>query len=230
MKPTLVDKPNHYPLQELLVKFSSGTPLSPDQLNFIYRHEKALSHYGLDPLLKYYLKPLHRKAHDHHSFLLHEDEITNENAKELKRKLDLLLANKPKRERLQFAMTPKQFLELRNANVQSLILYHGNQFLTGAPFHLGGIPHVVFFRWGNLFGVAKYAVLAEEKALSSNVLIYVENMQDRNLPQCVEEFKRDFQKELQLTHHVTHTHSLEKQLPEENYLNKLSLTPKLKIT
>lgn len=230
MKPTLIDKPNQYPLQELLVKFNSGVPLSADQLNFIYRHEKALSHYGHDQLLNYYLKPLHKKAFEHHSFLLHEDEINNQNAKDLKRRLDLLVANKPARERVQFRITPKQFLELRNAAVQSLILYHGNQFLTGAPFHLGGIPHVVFFRWGNLFGVAKYAVLAEEKSLSGNVLIYIENMQERNVQQCVEDFKKDFNKELRLTHHVTHTHKLEKQLPEENYLHTFSQTPKLKIS
>jgi hypothetical protein len=229
MKPTLIDKPNNYNLQQMLVNFAGGVPLSADQLNFLLRHEKALSHYGLDPLLKYYLKPYYRKYADHHSFLLHQEEITEKSAKELRNRLQLILEGK-KKQRIKLAVTPEQFLQFKNAAVPSLILYHGNQFLTGAPFYLGGIPHVVFFQWGNLFGVAKYIILPDEKALKSNVLIYFEDMYDRNLQQCVDDFKHDLKHELQPHEQPAHTHHLEKQIPHENYQNSMFRTPTLSLS
>ena len=85
MKPTLVDKPNDYALQQLLVNFAGGVPLSADQLNFLSRHEKSLSHYGLDPTLKYYLKPFYKKVEEHHSFLMHRDSMDAAAAKELRK-------------------------------------------------------------------------------------------------------------------------------------------------
>ena len=225
MKPKLVEKPNDYALQQLLVNFASGVPLSADQLNFLNNHEKALS--GLDPVLKYYLQPLHKKAQEHHSFLMHRENFNAEAAKELKRRLQLLLTDKG--QRLKIPMTNKQFMEFKNSALPSLILYHGNQFLTGAPFYLGGIPHVVYFQWGNLFGVAKYVILAEEKALPSNVLIYFEEMHERLLEKCVRDFNKDLRHELQPRHHVAETHHLEKTAPQENYTLSVFNTPKLTI-
>lgn len=229
MKPKLVEKPNSYELQKLLVNFAGGVPLSADQLNFLSRHEKALSAHGLDHVLKYYLKPLHKKSMEHHSFLMHRENMNAESAKELKRRLQLMLTDKG--QRVKFPMTSKQFIEFKNSAYPSLILYHGNQFLTGAPFYLGGIPHVVFFQWGNLFGVAKYVVLAEEKALASNVLIYFEEMHERNLEQCVLDFTKDMRHELKPTHQVAQTHHLEKTAPHENYTPASPFqTPKLSLS
>lgn len=227
MKPTLVHQPNHYRYQELLVNFASGVPLSADQLNFLSNYEKTLSSPTLDPVLKYYLGPFHKKS-EQHSFLMHRENFDATAAKELKRRLELLVDKKGERVKLKF--TPKQFHELKNAAIPSLILYHGNQFLTGAPFYLGGIPHVVFFQWGNLFGVAKYAVLAEEKALKSNVFIYFEDMHDRYLEECVKDFMKDMRHELQLMPQPAHTHHLEKQAPQENYTHSPYQIPRLTLS
>lgn len=228
MKPTLVHKPNHYSYHQLLVNFAGGVPLSADQLNFLSRHEKSLSSTTLDPVLKYYLGPFHRKSSEHHSFLVHRENFDAKASQELKRRLELLV--KPKGARVQLNISPKQFMELKNSAYPSLILYHGNQFLTGAPFYLGGIPHVVFFQWGNLFGVAKYVVLPEEKALKSNVLIYFEDMQERYLEQCVKDVTHELRHELLPAQQPSHTHHLEKQTPQENYTHSPFQTPKLSLS
>lgn len=228
MKPTLVHKPNNYTYQQLLVNFAGGVPLSADQLNFLSRHEKTLSSLAMDPLLNYYLKPFHNKAHADNSFLMHKLNFDAESSKELQRRLGLLLSEK--KSRVQLTISPKQFQELKNSAAPSLILYHGNQFLTGAPFHPGGIPHVVFFQWGNLFGVAKYVVLPEERALKSNVLIYFESMHDRYIEECVKEATKELRHELQPTHQPAHAHQLEKQLPQENYRHSVFQTPRLSLS
>jgi hypothetical protein len=228
MKPTLVHKPNNYAYQQLLVNFAGGVPLSADQLNFLSRHEKTLSHSGMDPALKYYLQPFHKKANDHHSFLMHKENFNAEATKELKKRLALLLPEKKSVVKLQF--TSKQFMEFKNSAVPSLIFYHGNQFLTGAPFHLGGIPHVIYFQWGNLFGVVKYVVLAEEKALNSNVMVYFENMHERLLEECVQNISKELRHELQPVQQPAQTHHLEKQSPQENYTHSPFQTPKLSLS
>lgn len=226
MKPTLVHKPNHYTYHQLLINFAGGVPLSADQLNFLYDHEITLSSLALDPVLKYYLGPLHKKS-EHHTFLMHRENFDAMALKELQRRLSLLL--KEKGSRVQLTFTHKQFQDLRHAAVPSLILYHGNQFLTGAPFFLGGIPHTLFFQWGNLFGVAKYVVLAEEKSLKSNIMVYFEDMHERYLEQCVQEFTKELRNELRHPQ-PAQTHHLEKQMPEENYQHSVFHTPKLTLS
>lgn len=215
MKPKLVLKPNDYTYQQLLVNFAGGMPLSADQLNFLYRHEKTLSSHTMDPLLKYYLKPFYQHANDYHSFLFHKENFDAAAAKELKRRLGLMV--KEKGTRVKLKITPKQFQEFKNAAHPSLIFYHGNQLITGAPFYLGGIPHVVFFQWGNLFGVAKYVVLAEEHALKSNVMIYFEDTHERYLEECVQQFVHEMKNELKPVPQHVHMHQLENQQPHLNY-------------
>ena len=230
MKPKLVHKPNNYTYHKLLVNFAGGVPLTPDQLNFIYRHEKTLSTHGLDPVLKYYLKSFHRKTSEQHSFLMHKENFDAESAKELKKRLNLLLKDKKRGERIHLSISPQQYLQFKNAAHPSLILYHGNHFITGAPFHPGGIPHTIFFQWGNLFGVAKYVVLPEERALKSNVLIYFEDRHERNLNQYVEDIKKEMQHELKASPQHAHTHALEKQTPQQNYRHSPFQTPKLTLS
>ncbi len=227
MKPSLVNQPNNYALKELLVNFAGGVPLSADQLNFLSRHEKILSQHGLDPTLKYYLKPLAKKAAEHHSFLMHREKLDAEGATELRKRLSTVLSEKGQRVKL--PLSHKQFLEFKNAAAPSLIFYHGNHFLTGAPFHPGGIPHILFFQWGNYFGIAKYVMLPEERALHSNVFVYFEDLHDRLLEQCVKEISKELRHEL-LHDAPAHTHHLEKQLPHENYQPSVFHTPRLTLS
>lgn len=194
IKKTLALKPNDYNYQSLMAKFADGAPLSCEQLNFLAWHEKSLSNPHLDPVMKYYLKHYHRQYSEDHSFLLPSEILNKENIARLKQRLQLLLQTTKKHVELKF--TPEQFKHLKTLAYNELILLHGNHFLSGAPFHPGGIPHIIFFQWGNLFGVAKYVVLAEEKALKSNVLIYFEDMGERLLNECVHDYQQTHANEL----------------------------------
>jgi hypothetical protein len=192
VKPTLKNEPSDYALKTLLVNFQDSKPLTPDQLNFLYQYEKALSGPLLDPIIKYYLK--HYFPLSHHSFLLPSEVLNRGSIEQLKRRLNILLKNKGAHVRWRFS--PEQFNKFREIAHRELILFHGNQFLTGAPFHPGGIPYTIYFQWGNLFGVAKYVVLPDERAMKSNVLIYIEDMLEKPLIECIYKYNHDHAEEL----------------------------------
>ena len=225
MKPTLKNQPNSYAYKDLLVNFADGKPISPELANFLLRHEKALSGHLLDPALKYYLKPYHKMHEETHSFLMPTEKLTRENLALLKKRLDIML--QARGAHAQFHMTPEQFTLLKQAGYPELILYHGNQFLTGAPFIPGGIAPILFFQWGNLFGVAKYVIMAEERTLKSNVLIYFEDMQERYLEKCVNDYVQIHQLELK-----DEQQQLLNQLkaPEEQHQQSMYQIPKLTLS
>lgn len=185
-KPSLTLKPNaDYAFEGIKIQFANGAPLTADQYNFLYRHEKALSAHHLDAINAYYLKS--SKQAPESSFLFHGNALNQAGAKQLKMRIQALIAENSNH--LSFQLKPEEFLQFRAATVNELILYHGNQFLTGAPFFPGGIPYTLYFQWGNLFGVAKYQILADEKDIKGNALIYFEDMHDRLLDECVHEYQ-----------------------------------------
>ncbi|HEU5281091.1 MAG TPA: hypothetical protein VFU82_03830 [Gammaproteobacteria bacterium] len=185
-KPSLTLKPHgDYALESIKVKFANGQPLSADQFNFIYRHEKTLSAHHLDAINTYYLKASRQKSES--SFLFHGNALNQAGVKQLQKRIQALIAENS--DHLSFQLKPEVFLQFRAATVNELILYHGNQFLTGAPFFPGGIPYTLYFQWGNLFGVAKYQMLPDEKDIKGNALIYFEDMHDRLLEECVHQYQ-----------------------------------------
>lgn len=191
MRPTLILQPTHTTSTDILKCFLSGKPLSSEQIHFLDWHQKQLSNPAFDPIIKYYLQTSkNQRVYYKSSFLLPHEKIDAHTLQELRKRLNAFLLKDYHHVMVHF--TPKQFLEFKAVGVQELIFWHGNQFLTGAPFFPGGIPPVIFFQWGNLFGVVKYLALVEEKALKANVLIYFEDMQDRNFEQCVLDYKRTF--------------------------------------
>lgn len=204
MRPTQKYHPE-YNFRSLLVKFAHGEPLSCDELNYLNWHEKHLSGPLIDPISKYYLKLYRQKTASHHTFLLPHEIINKDAISKLKKRLHILI--KQKSEKIEFTLTNIQFMQLKTISYGELILYHGNHFLTGAPYHPGGIPHIVYFQWGNLFGVAKYVVMAEEKALKSNILIYVEDMEERYLEQCIKDYDHEHRDEL--TVDIQHQNTME---------------------
>ncbi len=190
MKPTLQHRPNsEYAYEGIRVKFEKGEPLTADQLNFLYNFEKYLSAHHQDSFLKFYLNPYYRHHSAQESFLIHGDTFNLDTIKHLKKRIHALIdAHKHP---ISFHLKPDQFLAFRAATTKELILFHGNHFLTGAPFFPGGVPHVIYFQWGNLFGVAKYAILAEEHAVKGNVFIYFEDMHERLLTECVHTYQSE---------------------------------------
>lgn len=226
MKPTLKHKPSEYSYKDILISFANSKPLACDQLNFIYRHEHALSSHGLDPVLKYYLKRPHPKQPDQHAsqhnFLIHHDIFSAPVIHELKRRLHIFLQDQGAH--VELTMSPSQFQQFQQLTEQELVLYHGNLTLTGAPSVPGGTPRLVYFQWGNLFGVAKMLILAEEKALESNLLIHFEMMYERTIDQCVKDYELRLTDELltedklRLQHEMPYQHHhLIYQIPSLRY-------------
>lgn len=181
-------KPNALIFKTIYASLADAKPLSSQEWNFIYQHQRTLSSYYFDPVLSYYLKNQNR-FHSK-SFLLPTEKLTKDSTKKLKKRLQLLLQTKPS---INMQTTGRQLKHFGRLNAKSLIFYHGNQFLTGAPFQLGGVPHTIFFQWGNLFGVAKYQILPGERILSSNVMVHFELLKERKLEQAVSEYQSNHQ-------------------------------------
>ena len=176
MQPTLILQPTHNSSADILKCLSIGKPLSCDQMNFLAWHQAQLSSPDFDPVYKYYIDSTKHKHKFDTSFLLPSEELNAEAILQLKKRLQLFL--KQKSARVVIGFTHKQYLTFKELNIHELIYWHGNQFLTGAPNFIGGIPPVIYFQWGNFFGIVKYVILAGEKALKGNILIYFEDLQE----------------------------------------------------
>jgi hypothetical protein len=89
---------------------------------------------------------------------------------------------------IELTLTPQQFAEIR-PSITHLMYLHGNQTLTGAPYFIGGVPHVFFFQWGNLLGVARYTAAPSEKVVP-DLLIYFEDLEERTLEEAMQEYQK----------------------------------------
>lgn len=228
MRESLILQPIHNSSTDILRSFATGKPLSGDQINFLDWHQKELSSPSFDPVLRFYLQLLRKRARRYHaSFLLPHEELNFADIEKLKKRIQIFL--KEKASQVTISLTEKQLLKFKELTSKELLFWHGNQFLTGAPFFPGGIPPVIFFQWGNLFGVVKYVILPGEKALKTNILIYFEDMQDRYLDQCVLDYNQHLENEIKLQketliNHPAHSpaEKLEnKEIPEEKPEEKL---------
>lgn len=222
MRPTLILQPIHNSSADILKKFATGKPLSAEQQHFLDWHQKQLSNGWYDPILRYYLSTKRNKNIAHPSFLLAHEEMNFESIKQLKERIRLSLQEKA---HPVICLTQKQYLQFRECTLRDLIFWHGNQFLTGASFYPSGTPPMIFFQWGNLFGIVKYIVLSGEKSLKHNLLIYFEDRQERDLEQCVNEYQHrlaeDIKKQNELTlekvDHEIITHTLTPKLTPSHY-------------
>lgn len=204
-KPQLILQPYHASTVDLLKCFAQGTPLSCDQLNFVEWHQQQLNSAEFDPVYKYYIESAKKKHAVSKSFILSE-QFNAESIKQFKKRLNLFLQQKTS---VIFSLTQEQFEKFKELNIHELIFLHGDQLLTNAPFIPGGLPPVIYFQWGNLFGVVKYVILAGEKALKANLLIYFEDSQERNLDQCVLDYQNKLKTELELQKNILHDHKIE---------------------
>src|SRR5579883_1087206 len=194
MQQHLFLQPIHSSSAGILHSFLEGKNLSTDQTHFLEWHQKQLSNAFYDPILNYYLRSQQHKQHDYHGVFLLPHEAMNLDAIQLlKKRIQASLKNYHS---AIISVTQQQFLDFREYTIQDLIFWHGNQYLTGAPFFPGGIPPVIYFQWGNTFGIVKYVILADEKDLKANVLIYFEDMQERNLDECVADYEKTLKMEL----------------------------------
>lgn len=221
MRQDLILQPVHNTSTDILRCFALGKPISSDQRNFLEWHQKQLSSPLFDPVYKYYIESYKKELS--HSFLLPSDFINAQSFQQFKKRLQLFLQQKMTN--IPLRMTEKQFAQFKKVGMKELIFWHGNQLLSGAPFFPGGIPPVLFFQMGNSFGVVKYVILPEERALRANILIVFEDMHERNLNQCVEAYQKRMQLDLKHQHKILHQHKIE---PVEHFIirtPRLSLDP-----
>lgn len=187
--PELKLTPPHDFFADMEQVFREGKPLSARQHHFIEWHPSQFSTAKFDPLVRYYGI---RKSVG--SFLLPAGKVTKETIEHLKRRLRYALDFL--HHGVEIIMTPQQLHEFKLIIDSELIYYYGNQTLTGAPFIHGGLPHIIYFQWGNYFGIIKYEVEPGEKYLKANLLVYFEDLGDRLLEQCVKEYEQLHRQEL----------------------------------
>lgn len=226
MRESLILQPIHNTSADILNNFANNKPLTAEQLHFLDTHQSKLSSAQFDPIYKYYVDAEKKKRKYQGSFLMPVEEINQENLKKLKKRLQLFLQKKFSNVTLHF--TTKQLLQFREVGAPELIYYHGNQFLTGAPFIPGAIAPVILFQWGNLFGVVKYVVLAEEKAIKANTLVYFEDMQERSLNECVLDYSKKLTNEFKLQNTILVENKLEPEEYDKFLIKAPVLTPSLR--
>ncbi|MBI5447385.1 MAG: hypothetical protein HY939_01480 [Gammaproteobacteria bacterium] len=179
--PSLELKPSHDTYHELLHAFKQGKPLSLHQMHFLQWHHRQIDNPKLTPLLRYY--QLSKQAG---SFLLH-DLLDKPCIDRLKKRLELTLD--VLHHGVELALTPEQVEALKTLATPELVFHHGNAYLTGAPLFHGGVIHVDFFEWGNLFGVVKYEFEMGENEVGGNVLIYFEDKLERTMEACILDYE-----------------------------------------
>lgn len=178
MENALKLEPLHNSYIEILKCFNKGKPLSPDQINFLRRNHGRISDAHFDRIINYYGVFKDRVIN------LRNSQLTRLKLSKLVNYLSFNLRQFTNKIAIQ--LTPKQFFQFRSLLMHELVFFHGNQILTGAPHFPGGLQHVDFLQWGNLFGVVKYEELLGESP-ESNILIYFEKMADRHVEDCIKQ-------------------------------------------
>lgn len=186
MKPTLIERPYDSYLSAILKTFESDKPLSADQINFIAQHEKLLSNFALDPVIRHYLKVQRERRGKTMSFALTQEKLNEPVLKRIKAYVQRLLHQQLTH--IDLNMSVKQFQHFKRVGMHELIFWHGNQFLTGAPFFPGGIPHVIYMQWGNLFGIVKLQISFHDLQLQGQVHIDFVDRKNRSLYECVKHY------------------------------------------
>lgn len=180
--------PIHNSSADILKNFATGKPLSAEQLNFLDWHEKELSNEVYDPIIRYYLDSIKRHALKA-TFLLPHEIINYESIKSLKERI-LATLREGKHTHIEIPVSEQQLLQFKQNAGRELLYWNGNQFITGPHLYPNRIPPVIFLRWGNLFCVIRYVVLAIGKQFKPQITLYFENRNDRDLDRCVLEYNQ----------------------------------------
>lgn len=227
MKPTLLLQPIHNSSAGILQSFVESKPLTSDQLNFLFLHQSQLSDAKLDPAIRYYLQKAYDKQSKFRETFLLKDEILNfEAIQALKKRL--LEALKTQKDHLVVPMSLQQLNKFRKLNENTIHYYHSNILIAAHFFYPRGVPPVIYFSWGKYFGVIKYVISAYLSKIETSVLVYFENMENRNLNQCINDYSQqlkdniELQKEMMYQHVKTNHQELDK-TPEHVLSNSFLL-------
>ncbi len=221
MKPSLIAEPYAHYIADILMKFENGKPLTNDQLNFLISHEKTLSNYALDLVIKYYLTA-HQKTPDKSlSFTIPQEEIDRENVISIRDAVQNLLSRNLTH--IDLKMTFTQFLQFKKVGLHELVYWHGPQFLSRTFPYLRALPKIVYVQWGKLFGVINLFNPEGKVILNGDVLMYFEERNERSLTKCILDYSDTHKIEYRLANTPTPVDA-----PEPILINApLHLTPNL---
>src|SRR2546426_527597 len=121
MQTSFILHPIHSSSADILKRFTTGEPLTPDQLRFLEWHQRELSNSTYDPILNYYLKK--RKKPLKAEFLLPHEEMNFEAIQDLKKRLKAMLLHST--HHAVVSLTQKQFLAFKQYTTHELIFWHG---------------------------------------------------------------------------------------------------------
>lgn len=218
MNPSLIAQPYAHFIADILARFEDGKPLSSDQLNFLNSHEKTLSSHALDLVIKYYLRAHQNDPDKSLEFTIPKNKVTQIQAEEIRDVVKNLLHHELTH--VDLKMSVDQFLQFKAVGFHELIFWHGPQFLSRTSPFLQATPYVLYFQWGKLFGVVKLNTHVENLTLDGNVLIYLEDMNVRDLNQCILDYSK--------RHQIRYTPHPTPRLDETPTVS-FSHTPRLKI-
>lgn len=187
MRPSLLLQPIHNSSADILRCFAEDKPISNEQLNFLYWHQAQLTNANFDPVLHYFLSSIKRKEQKFRKgFLLHHEILNFDAIEALKKRLRETLQT-PK-DYLTIHLTNKQLLQFREIIKHDVSYYHASQLISSNLFYPRGVPPVLYFCWGKIFGVIKYVIPTNLDRIELNAVVYFENMDNRNLDKCVEDY------------------------------------------
>jgi hypothetical protein len=209
MRPHLILQPAHNSSADILKCFADGKPISADAVNYLDLHQRNLSSPEFDPVLNFYLHAHKTQPHKYQgTFLLHHEFINFEAFQELKKRIKLFLEQK-KSPSISITLNPQQYKQFTQVGRNEIVYWHIHKLFNGAPMYPSIVPPAIFFQWGNIFGITKYLVLAGGKTVRANMLLYFEDMQNRNLDQCVDDYQKRFNLELEQQKNLILQHDLE---------------------
>lgn len=195
MRPTLLLQPIHSSSSDILRSFAEDKPISLEQVNFLYWHQAQLSNANYDPILNYYLHSIKKKQIKFRNGFLLQHEILNFDAIEaLKKRLSESL--KTPEDHAVIQLTHKQLLQFKELTHHAISYYHSSQLISANLFYPRGVPPVLYFCWGKIFGVIKYVIPIDVDKIELNAIIYFENMENRNLDKCVEDYNFRLQNDI----------------------------------
>lgn len=178
MQPKLRLEPPNNSYYYILKKFNESIPLSCEELNFLRRYHSKLSDPVFDRIFNYY-----HLLENHSTFVFPKGNLTLQNSKQFKNRLAFTLQNGVTS--IQVEMTPEQLFQLKMLFGHEIMFFPGQLQLAGSWYFPEGFSHLEFFKWGKLFGVIEYQTNSKKK-----IVAHFENMGNRKLEQCIDQFQQ----------------------------------------
>lgn len=177
--------------------YNNGMTLPPDLCHHLQQKSNLLTSHWLD-MLGYNLTKTNVASKQKHTFLQPSNAIDPQTSKQFCHRLILCAENKP--HGMTCRLSREQFLLLLSEtplhncygrpltalDAHELMHWHDNHMLEGNPELPGGdITSMYFFQMYNTFGTVFYRKGALDHDVDDDILLYLEDMEDRTFTECI---------------------------------------------